>query len=407
MLLSKKKIFIFGIIILIILSIVIRLSIIRLNSFDLSQFLIPWTEHLKSTGFRGLSTIDSNYNVPYLYLLYIVSKLPINMIVGIKLFSIAFDILLCVFAYFIFREFRFSQKRALLGATLLSFLPTLLLNSSLWGQCDVIYVSLGIGSWLFLMKNKQALAWSLFGLAFAFKIQAIFFLPFLLYWFFAKNQILRPLFSQKNLFFLTPFLSVISFLLICLPAILFGDRSIYSIISVYVGNSAGYPSITMSAANIWSIVGATNNMPGMVRFGIIFTAVIVFAVLLIFILQNDRLTKLKDFTLREKFILPFILSLIIPFFLPNMTNRYFFAAEIFAVIFALISRKIYFIVSAIILQFIMFITYQPILWPIDIHGIPAPFQIGWLAAINASIICAGIYVLFRNNKKTEVNLPKQ
>ncbi len=73
---------------------------------------------------------------------------------------------------------------ALLGyvATLLA--PVMILNSSFWGQADSIYTAALLACLYFLLLRRNWLAFLSFGIAFAFKLQAIFLAPLLvILWF--------------------------------------------------------------------------------------------------------------------------------------------------------------------------------------------------------------------------------
>lgn len=68
------------------------------------------------------------------------------------------------------------------------FSPITILNSSAWAQCDSIYVFWAIASLYALCNKKYAIALILLGMSFAFKLQAVFILPFFLYVYFAEKK---------------------------------------------------------------------------------------------------------------------------------------------------------------------------------------------------------------------------
>ncbi len=165
---------------LVLIALAVRWLFVDVQSGDYRSFLDPWFQHLAANGFAGLAEEFSNYNTPYLVLLWLATKLPVSQIVAVKLVSVVFDGLLAYFAYRIVRVLRPASAWwpvVITGAVLL--LPTVVLNSSAWGQCDAIYASLCLGSVYFLLRRQAWVACALFGLAFAFKLQAIFLLPVL------------------------------------------------------------------------------------------------------------------------------------------------------------------------------------------------------------------------------------
>ena len=122
------------------------------------------------------------------------------------------------------------------GATFL--LPTVVLNSAWWAQCDSIYVSLCLGSLYFLLRRQTALACAAFGLAFAFKLQAVFFLPALVVLVVVNRQRLRGL-------ALVP----AAFLAALVPAWVAG-RSLASQLSVYPAQVANPSGAGAAAAGV-------------------------------------------------------------------------------------------------------------------------------------------------------------
>jgi Gpi18-like mannosyltransferase len=55
-----------------------------------------------------------------------------------------------------------------------------LFNSAAWGQCDGIYTCFIIMSLFYLLRERDILSMAMFGMAFAVKLQAVFFAPFVL-----------------------------------------------------------------------------------------------------------------------------------------------------------------------------------------------------------------------------------
>lgn len=163
-------------------ALLLRYALLDIQPGDYRAFLDPWYRHLQqASGLSGLADVNSNYNTPYLVLLALISKVPITELIAIKSISVIFDLLLAYIAFKIIAVLGpGSSWPPTLAAGVALFLPTVVMNSSAWGQCDAIYASLCLGSLYFLIKRQAWPACVLFGLAFAFKLQAIFFLPVLL-----------------------------------------------------------------------------------------------------------------------------------------------------------------------------------------------------------------------------------
>jgi Gpi18-like mannosyltransferase len=145
-------------------------------------FLLLWYDKLAAGGFAALREPFSDYTPPYLYLLFFVTKTAgfLPKIVGIKLLSILFDFLNTFWIYKILR-IKFPKGAApWIGASVFLVLPTVILNSAYWGQCDSIYAFFLLACIFFLMKEQSLLAMTALGISFAIKAQAFFFAPFIL-----------------------------------------------------------------------------------------------------------------------------------------------------------------------------------------------------------------------------------
>ena len=148
---------------------------------DVRFFFAPWYDVLtQNGGFAALRHPFYNYNPPYLYLLTVGTWLPVPELVAIKLIPTVSDLLLGYAGYLIVRQCTRGHGRALLAAALLVLAPTVVLNSSWWGQCDSIYAAFSLLALHHQLRNRTVLAWALLGVAVGFKLQALFLVPVLL-----------------------------------------------------------------------------------------------------------------------------------------------------------------------------------------------------------------------------------
>ena len=124
------------------LAMMMRVYLFPIESGDYLQFLHPWYETLKENG--GLLAIGmdvGDYMPPYFYLLALLTYLPIRDIFAIKALSSLADIVLAVFAANLVDFERKSRVKWTAAYCTVLFLPSVFLNSGVWGQCDAIYVS--------------------------------------------------------------------------------------------------------------------------------------------------------------------------------------------------------------------------------------------------------------------------
>ena len=197
----------------------------------------------------------------------IVRFLPaVNEVVAIKIPSLISDFVCAGFIYQLVKLKNQNKDLALLAylATLLS--PSVILNGSFWGQADSIYTA-GLAACLyFLMNKKNWLALISFGIAFAFKLQAVFLLPFLLIlW--LKREI-----SWKH-FLTIPLVYLISIL----PTWLIG-RSLVSLLNIYNSQTSEFKGLALNAPTLYAwIPSKTEPFAMLFPAGIAFSATVILA----------------------------------------------------------------------------------------------------------------------------------
>lgn len=303
-----------------------RIYFLEKVSGDYEACLSNWVSSFKKQSFHDfLLVLSSNYNFLYLYVLFLISKIHLADLYLIKIFSIVFDIALSVVVAKIVALSKRNSKWPILAFMLIFGLPTVILNSSYWAQCDVIYVCLAISGLLLFFNKRQK--WSMFcvGLSLACKLQAIFFLPIVLVFIIKKDLKLR------NVLFL-----LFGFLLPSIPPLIAG-RGVINTFNIYINQMDDYSKMTMNAPTFWSLFNLPEN-----KFNLI--AILITAIILVTIFYFIWFRK-RGFTKHYFVKLIFLFSLVIPYFLPKMHERYFYMAEIMSVLYFLyFPKKWYFLV---------------------------------------------------------------
>lgn len=204
-------------------------------SYDATNFLLPWVKALHDGGWATYGTEFSNYAPLYTYFLGIVAMLPSHMwLFGIKLVSILADIVLAVAAGCIVgyvkrdKDSKLRRNLSLLASTLALCIPTVIINSSQWGQCDSIWTALLLLSLLWFLKDKPLGGMLWFGLAFAVKMQAIFFAPVIFMLLLCGKAKWWQLLVVPAMYLLT-----------CIPCAIAG-RDWSSLLSVYLNQGTTY-----------------------------------------------------------------------------------------------------------------------------------------------------------------------
>ncbi len=336
---------------------------------DYRTFLSPWYDALVAGG--GLPAVGQeigNYNPPYLYLLAAVTYLPLPKIVAIKLVSIVFDVVLAGFAALIVRR-RFSTWAAVLAFAVVLFAPTVAINSGYWGQCDSIYAAFCLGSLYFLLRGRPWWACVFVGLALSFKLQAVFFLPVLLIVMVVNRHRLLALLAVPG-----------TLIVMLLPAALAG-RTWRSLLMVYPdqvtggGNTAGFGQVggarggggtgggpgSASAASglgTWTQNGPTvfqwvGGSVAWLVLGLVIAGLLIVALALV-------CWRRRPLAEPQIVLLAAATVLAVPFFLPQMHERYFYLADVTTIVAAFYVRRFWPVALAVSASSLL--AYAPFLW---------------------------------------------
>jgi Gpi18-like mannosyltransferase len=369
---SRRGYFYTGIVAL--AALLLRLSFFDFESSDYTAALSKWYDRIKEGGgFSALAQGNfSDYNATYLYIMAFLTYLPLHKLYAIKVVSVIFDYSAAFVAYQIVRNhFGKSSFYPLAAFTAVLFSPTVLFNASFWAQCDVIYSSFLLASVSCFTAAKSSRKKILAGLvlvsiAFTFKLQSVFFvIP--IFWLYLRGKI----------FITDIFILPVVWLLSILPNWLLG-RDLMNLLLIYGHQVLNYPYLTLNAANIYQFLPSAP-YEIFVKAGIAWTAV---ACLFFAIFLNEKGKKIPLNTANFLTIALFSL-LLLPFLLPKMHERYFFAADLFSVVWAFLHRKSWYISPVIILASLL--TYIPFLFNTDIFPMWVPAAMMFFALIKIGL----------------------
>ncbi|MFC0113442.1 hypothetical protein [Kibdelosporangium aridum] len=348
------------------LTLAVRLVLVDFQSMDYRAFVAQWYDFIKANGgFPALRYEFANYNVPYLYLLAILTYLPVPTLIGVKVISILFDLLL---AFYTYKLVALKYPRGwvpFLAAVTVSLLPTVVTNGAMWGQCDSIYAAFGVGAVYYAVRSRPWLACVFFGLALAFKLQIVFLFPLLLI-----LVLLRKV--------PWPGLLVVPGVVLLLdgPALLVGANPA-QLLSVYVDQAGEYTRLTLNAPNVYQFLTVTNSADMIRNAGVLFTGTLVLIVILGVVASQMALT------IPRVVLLATVFAILVPFFLPATHERYFYLADALSVIVAFyFPRRLWPV--PLLVQFASFFSYTPFLFG------RAGVDLKWLAlAMLAALVLVG------------------
>ena len=319
----KRKYILVFMIIITIIALLARIAFIKFQSDDYIYYLSPWfNDLLAKGGLPGLATYIGNYNAPYMTIMAFLTYIPLSSLFTIKAVSIIFDFVLAISASRLVTLLVKKNKKiySLITYSIVLFMPQVILNSAMWGQCDSIYASFSIIALILLLKEKYWQSFVFLGLAFAFKLQFIFILPVFIIIYVCKNK-----FSILH-FLIIPAVNII----MCLPAIIMG-KPILDILKVYFNQTSISTALVRNYPNIYNLLA--KDIYSFKYFGILATVVIFAMMLFYFIYKKVNWNKDKII------VLSLLVLVIISYILPGIHERYIYVGEILSIVYYLVYRK--------------------------------------------------------------------
>ncbi len=339
-------------------ALLVRIVPLNFQSEDYYVWLSRWFDYLKENGgFKGLGSYIGDYNAPYMTIMAALTYIPVNSLYSIKAVSIFFDFVLAFSASYLVAMLVNNDKKvyALVSYALVLFMPQVIVNGAMWGQCDSIYSSFAMMALILLIKEKYWQSFILLGLSFSFKLQFIFILPVFVIMYVCERK-----FSILN-FFIIPIVDIV----LSLPAIIAG-KTIISLVTVYFGQATEYSGLVYHFSNMYSSVYLFHNknslMPEIYArvkiIGIIISFMILIMLLFYFLYKKVQWNKDKIV------VLALLVLVIVTYTLPGMHDRYLYMGEVLSIIYYLVYRRNFPIIfmmniNAIITYFI-FLTKIPL-----------------------------------------------
>ena len=350
---NKKFLFI---VVGIALSVAIRLFLSDFISGDLGGFLFSWFDKLSQSGMAAFKQPFSDYPPGFLYGLFLSTKLYPGVIaskaLSIKLISFAGDYTGAYLIYQILKLYAPQGLRPTVGSLVFLFAPTVVFNSAVWGQCDILFTTAMLFFLYYVLKGEGRAAMIAYAIGCSLKLQSLFLFPLVFVLLRLKICRWRDLLWPPAIFFL-----------FFTPALIAGSpfREIWHI---YFHQIETYESLTLGAATLYQWFPDN-------RFQLFFVPGILgclFAVCLYIFLIEERH---ENGTLQPVELLRYavLASILFPFLLPKMHDRYFYLADVLTLLYAfVVPRRAY---IALLMTAASFFSYLPFLFGKTI--IPAPY----------------------------------
>lgn len=299
--------------------VLMRSKVFDYESRDVRVFLRPWYEYFQEHGgFKAVGDDIGDYTPLYYYFMAALTYTSTKLLVGLKVFSILFDFVIALYAMKIV-ELKEKNNAALpcIAFAVVFCLPTVVLNSAVWAQCDVIYSAFLVMCLYYILRGNDKVAMIMFGIAFAFKLQAIFFAPFI------GILLMKKKIRWRSLLWI-PAVYVISII----PAVMVGG-DFKRLLTVYFRQSGQYDDLCMSLPNLWALWEGVEQTDLLGPAGIFFAGAAVLSMMYYYISKKEL-----KITQNTTVALAMLSAFIVPMVLPHMHERYFYLPEVLIVIFA-------------------------------------------------------------------------
>lgn len=325
-----------------VLGVALRVALVPVYAnADIKWHLIPWYEKTVALGrFRSLGHEVSNYTPPYMYCLALASLLPGPPMWALKAIPMFWDFVAAAAVHRVIRIFHPAGPVPWIAVACFLLCPTVLVNGSMWAQCDVMYAAFLVLSLEGALRSRPRFAMVSFSIAFAIKLQAVFFAPALVTIFLIKRWRLRW-------FALTP-AAYVAFSVV--PLLL--GRSPKELLTIYFRQYGFFDKLTMNAASVYQWLPDTKQAGAQSAGGIFFAASACAVAMYAFVQLAKHTPRNSDLL-----VLALFLTLLVPFLLPKMHERYFMASDLFACLVPFVAPSL--TVPALLVVGASFLSYGP------------------------------------------------
>lgn len=339
---------------------------------DWLMYWDPWISDLKEMGFSYLATDRYDYTPTFVYILWAISRLPINPMTAYKGLHCLLDFVAAGILGKMIWKVTKSKRKGILSYGLFLIVPTIWANSALWAQCDIIFMTFLLLCFYFLFEERPCIAMFFYGMAFVFKLQSLFIFPFLVILWVNKKVDLKHFLWIPVLYFLS-----------IVPAWIAG-RPLLDLINIYMAQGAqDVWSLSIKWPNIYQIIG---NQFFLLEYASAGTWLILGILMVIMYAMAQ-----KRYRITNEFIVQMALffAILTPWFLPHMHERYGCVADILAIIYAMMNvKRFYAPLVQILVSFNSYMAYLSHLGsdePTIYYGVWAFVELGLLVLVGLDI----------------------
>jgi Gpi18-like mannosyltransferase len=370
----------------VIFALLVRLSFHDYYTRDFTMFTKCY-EALKHDGFITFKVGCTNYSPIYEFLLYAETVLfpQVSNTAGPKILGMVFDFICAGFAFLIVRLKHRDNTLPIFAFFAILFAPTLILDSAAWGQYDSIYTAFLLASLYFILKERDVWSCLFFGLAIAFKFQAVVLAPFLVALFLKQKISLKALFIIPGVYLVS-----------LLPGMAAG-RPFIELLTIYSDQVELFKMLTMNAPNLYTW------LPGN-PFDQFYLGGLILACSVCFLYLTAVYKSKAPITNSLIILLALVSALLVPFFLPKMHERYFLPADLIAILFAFYFPAFYYV--PIVTNLISFFSYLVYFFETGIFPFPVlSLVLFGIIVIVTRLMFVKLYASDAKSDEPQVDLP--
>lgn len=365
----------------------IRVILRVVTTMDWEMYWDPWISDLKEMGFSYLATDRYDYAPSFVYILWVISKLPINPMTAYKSIHIVLDFAAAGVMGGMAAEVTGSKSKGICAYGVMLLVPTIWADSALWAQCDIIFMLFVLLCFYCLFREKPGAAMFFYGMAFAFKLQSLFIFPFLVILWVNKKIKIQHFLWIPGLYFLS-----------IIPAWIAG-RPLIELINIYMAQGAqDVWSLSIKWANIYQIIGNKYFLLEYAEAGTWLILGILMCIMFAMAQKRYRIT--NEFIVQTALFF----AILTPYILPHMHERYGCLADILAILYAVMNRKRFYIpIVQILISFNCYMAYLSHLGAKE----PAIYYGVWALAELGLLVIVGLDIWnFMTDKENQLPIPE-
>jgi len=315
------------------LAIIVRYIGRDVISQDMELAFLPWFVTMKNGG--GLNALNKqvgDYSLLYQTIVACLTYIDANPVYLYKIISVLFDFLIAFSVlYFSVNCFvgssnaKVNKKRNLcLSYACVILLPTMVMNSAYWGQCDSLYTFFLLWSIWFLYKESYPLSFFALGCSLAFKLQAILLLPLFVY----------AYFSKRNIHLFNIIIAAITFWLSGI-VVYICRQNLFANIEIYSNQVTMFKRMWMNVPSFWFFITVDYNKFYLVAIGL---TLLILGIGLLLVINGRK----KMNTFEQIIELAVFIEWTCIIFLPAMHDRYTYVLDLLLLILAIVVGRKYF-----------------------------------------------------------------